>query len=221
MSRPTRDDVITRWRRYNEEAGVINHLRSGYLDFTYQVLKSYNNVPIACYHPPRFASNKNGYVLILYDTPATPWATLSQHKRMAARAVTFDKFFVPHIGTHGGLRSPEALKEAHELNGKWLVYQLNELADASIKQFRMHDDRGQWGSMSRVIEWVRQQYTAIEHYKATTGAEFDTPLSDVVIRRIIGEREKNWLRWSDPKAVAQRARALARREAIKALNIGD
>jgi hypothetical protein len=220
MSGPTIADIVTLWRGYNELGiNAPNHGKSGYLEFDKQVLKSYRT-PIACYHPPRFASNKNGYVLLLNQAENTPWGTMSNHLGKASRAVTWEKLRVPHVGTAWGLPGSSALAGAHEGNGKWFVDRLHTLADGCIKQFRVRDDH-EWGSMSKVMQWIAHSYSEIERYMAVTGAEIELPPLDEIISRVAEEREKLWVKWLDPKAVVRRERAAARKAAILALNLGD
>jgi hypothetical protein len=198
---------------------VPNYGKSGYLEFDKQVLRSYRT-PIACYHPPRFYSNKNGYLLLLNQAETTPWGTMSGHLAKASFASTWDKFRVPHVGTAFGVPCDSARAGAHEGNGKWLVDGLHNLADGCIKQFKVREG-DEWGSMPKCMQWLANHYSEIERYMAVTGAEFELPPLDEVVSRVAEEREKLWVKWMNPKAVVRRERAAARKAAIKALNLGD
>jgi hypothetical protein len=218
MGGVTIEGIVDLWRNYNElDLDKPNYRRSGHLEFSRQVLVSYN-IPIACYHQPRWG--KSRYVLILSEPVNSPWNTVVRHKNIALRTVNCTRFLVPSVGASGRYASPSALEQAHADNLKWFAKAINGLADAAIKEFRHHPDEGQWGSLSRVQNWVLDKYSEAGRYMDITGAEFELPPRDKVMQRIAEERERLWVQWSDPKAVARRERALARREAVKAL-IGE
>jgi len=217
MSGPTVREVAKRWRDYNEEGGKHWHSKTGYLEFEYQVIRSYRT-PIACYHMPRVSGK--GFVLIYSVHLNSPWGTFAHHVGTAARTVTWEKFYVPNIGTLGGMASPSALKDAHALNIKWMLESIESMASAGIKQFKQRGYDG-YGSMPQITSWIMQKLADIENYMAATGAEHELPEPHDIFKRMADEREKLWVKWIDPKAVARRERAHARREAIKALNLGD
>ena len=207
-------DVLRLWRDYNEtDCTGRSEADAGNISFSRQVLWSYR-MPIACYHLSPIAG-RSGFVLVSSYSPSI---TTSRHVSYARRESEWPKFSVPQIGcSSGGYPSPEALREVHGFNVKYMLGEINTTANAATSSYRSeHNVTQSW-----FVDYVATQHANVAEYVYLTAAGIELPDLDDILNRMHAERERKWLAYHDPKAMARRERSWARREAIKALNLGD
>jgi hypothetical protein len=204
-------DVIQAWREYNEEDCTgKNAASAGSVSFNRQVLYSYH-MPIACYHLSPIAY-RDGFVLVSSRSPSI---TTSRHISNARRESAWRKFSVPDIGVIGGYPMG-SLTTIHDANIAFMLGRMDATAKQAIGCYKQRDSSNQW-----LINSIADQHANLAEYVYLAAAGVELPDLDDILRGVHEERERLWVQWSDPKAVARRERAAARREAIKALNIGE
>jgi hypothetical protein len=205
MAHWTNDRVLRAWVDHNQRGAERASARTHHFMFRGPILFSYGD-PLACYHTGPTARL---FVLLPRQRikAGAGWGNRS-HWAEAYSAVGTPKFRVANINIEG---SPKV----HEANLLQMYADFKQAEDELIGNFKKWE-----GRVSDTEVWsLRQDHESISHYIACAGIDSEPPDIEQRIEHVRYERMKRWYQYMDPKMVAKRERAAARKLARELLGV--
>lgn len=189
------------WAKYNE-SGVGNCMKRGKrVSFEGPWFYSYGTT-VASYHT---GPGGNKFVLI----SSNRWSvSTTSHQSHAARSANVPVFHVPYISSG---------KDTHDMNMDCLI---RDFMNVEVKRAKAGWKPGEWRyPEERCESALRKEWGELARYKRLSGSTVELPNIENLIVEVAAERQRRRDEFYDPKAVARRARASARKEARKALRL--
>ena len=203
MAHWTNEKVVAAWVDRNQRGMKGDHGHTDNISFTGRVLSSFG-CPIACFHT---GPTSRMYVLFSKETERrkSGWR-ISNHGTLAYSNVGVPKFRVTDININDEIA-------IHENNLLQMYADFKQHEDDCIRHFRVEEGRMPIGYKAELTN----MHADIRHYIDVAGIDSCPPSLETRLDHVQYQRMKRWDNWMEPRKVAKRERAAARKLAKEML----
>jgi len=188
------EKVVSAWVDHNQRGKKLDHAHTDNIGFTRRILRSYGT-PIACYH-----TGPTHRIFALFREFEMRGQAAHRHASMAYFKVGVPRIRVANVNIEDSMK-------VHEDNLVQMYADFSTKEENCVRSFRVGEGQltDGWRSM------LANAHEEIADYVRVAGIDACPPELEGRMEHVLYERMKRWDAWMEPKMVARRERAAARK----------